>query len=123
VQEKSAWKIDDIDYGEAGTLVKWFKDEYSNAPAGDARFEGKYQIGPTTCTVKPTKMAFEVQWEKGSGSEIYIYDDSSGDRVVYRSESSKKGAEPNIFSFDDETLDTGTFYRGDGKEFPVTRVK
>lgn len=125
-QEKGAWKIDDIDYGEAGTLVKWLKEEYSgkaDAPAGDGRFEGKYQVGPTTCAVSPTKMAFEVKWEKGSGSEIYIYDDRSGDRVVYRSESSKKGAEPNMFSFDDETLDTGTFYRADGKEFPVTRVK
>jgi len=123
VMEKGSWKIADINYGEAGTLVKWLKDSTGpeKTAAGDARFEGKYQVGDTTCTVKPIKMAFEVKWAKGTGSEIFIYDDRSGDRVVYKSESSK-GAEPNIFSFDDDTLDTGTFYRSDGKEFPVKRV-
>lgn len=126
LMEKGNWKIDDIDYGEGQTLVKWLKEGLAaedDAAAGDARFEGKYQVGDTTCTVKPVKMAFEVKWAKGSGTEIFVYDDRSGDRVVYKSESSKKGAEPNMFSFDDATLDTGTFYRSDGKEFPIKRVK
>lgn len=68
VQEKGAnekgWKINDIDYGEAGTLVKWLRNEYSGKAemAPDSRFEGKYQVGDTTCTVKAIKMAFEVRW-------------------------------------------------------------
>jgi hypothetical protein len=76
-QEKNAWKISDIDYGQSQTLAKWLSDEYSSkvdAPA-DPRFEGTYQVGETTCTVKPIKMAFEVKWVKGTGSEIFIYDD------------------------------------------------
>ncbi len=124
---ENSWKISDINYGEGHTLVKWLQGDPAggggSTAATDDPFEGRYQVGETTCTVKPIKMAFEVKWAKGSGSEIFIYDDRSGDRVVYRSQPAKKGEEPNMFSFDDETHDTGTFYRADGREFPVKRVE
>jgi len=125
LMEKGNWKIDNIDYGAGETLAKWLKEGLAaeSDAAGDARFEGKYQVGDTTCTVKAVKMAFEVKWAKGSGTEIFVYDGRSGDRVVYKSESAKKGEEANMFSFDDDTLDTGTFYSSDGKEFPIKRVK
>ena len=38
-------------------------------------------------------------------------------------ESSADKGEPNRFTFDDETYNSGTFYRADGKTFKVTRVK
>jgi hypothetical protein len=123
VQEKAAWKINDIDYGEAGTLVKWLKDEYSSkvdAPA-DARFEGKYQVGDTTCTVKPVKMAFEVKWAKGSGVENFFSNDGDGNPSF--SSETKDGGFENTFAFDDDTYNTGKFLRADGKEFPVKRLK
>ncbi len=127
VQEKGAhekgWKINDIDYGEAGTLVKWLRDEYSGKAemAPDNRFEGKYQVGDTTCTVKAIKMAFEVRWAKGSGVEtFYANDDESNPSF---SSENKDGGFENTFAFDDDTYNTGKFLRADGKELPIKRVK
>ena len=127
VQEKGAhekgWKINDIDYGEAGTLVKWLGNEYSGKAemAPDSRFEGKYQVGDTTCTVKAIKMAFEVRWAKGSGVEtFYANDDESSPSF---SSENKDGGFENTFAFDDDTYNTGKFLRADGKELPIKRVK
>jgi hypothetical protein len=122
LQEKSVWKINDIDYGEAGTLVKWLSDEYSGKAemAPDTRFEGKYQVGDTTCTVKAVKMAFEVRWAKGSGVETFYAND--GDNNSFSSEN-KEGGFENTFAFDDDTYNTGKFLRADGKELPIKRVK
>jgi hypothetical protein len=123
VQEKGAWKINDIDYGEAGTLVKWLRDEYSGKAEGppDNRFEGKYQVGDTTCTVKAIKMAFEVRWAKGSGVEtFYANDDESNPSF---SSEDKDGGFENTFAFDDGTYNTGKFLRADGKELPIKRLK
>ncbi|MEO7658836.1 MAG: hypothetical protein ABIV48_04415, partial [Pyrinomonadaceae bacterium] len=83
----------------------------------DGEFEGKFQVGDTTCRVKPVKMAFEVRWAKGSGVEAFFF--KSG--YTFASEPDK--GEPNRFEFDDENYNTGIFYRGDGKEFPVKRLK
>ena len=68
-QQKSAWKISDINYGEGNTLLKYFKDDAKNAAENadskDANFEGTYQVGDTTCTVKPIKMAFDSAYRPG----------------------------------------------------------
>jgi hypothetical protein len=120
IQEKGAWKISDIDYGEAGTLASWFKEDTSannTSPGGE--FEGKYQIGDTTCTVKPVKMAFEVRWVKGKGAEMYF---SESDAVTFATEA-ENGKTANSFVFDDEHYNTGTFHRSDGKDFSIKRVK
>jgi hypothetical protein len=122
VQEKGTWKISDIDYGEAGTLVKWFKSDNSSSsnsgesPSGE--FEGKYQVGDTSCTVAAVKMAYEVRWAKGSGSEMFFAD--GGRDNAFTSEN-KSGA--NTFEFNDDTLNGGTFHRADGKDFAVRRIK
>ena len=114
------WKIDNIRYSADHNLLKWIKsasdngDQTSAAPTGE--FEGQYQVGDTTCTVKPVKMAFEVRWAKGSGTEMFFYKDGTS----FESELGKGGT--NTFEFDDENYDLGTFYRADGKEFPVRRV-
>jgi len=124
-RQKSDWKISDIDYGDGSTLLGIFKEHDSHA--NDAKytsgeFEGTYQIGDTTCTVKPVNMAFEIKWEKGAGAEMFFADDrGGGDKITFSSDS-KKG-KPNVFSFDDENYNTGTFYRADGKEFPIKRIK
>lgn len=117
-QTGTAWKIDDIDYGDNGSLMKWLKETYPDKPAAgkSGEFGGKYQVGETTCTVKPVKMAFEVRWAKGSGVEMFF----SKDTVSF--ESNDKGG-PNRFEFDDESYNTGTFYRADGKTFEVRRSK
>jgi hypothetical protein len=124
-KEKSAWKISDIDYGEGNTLVKYFKE--SNENVSDAKqvtgeFEGVYQIGETTCTVKPVKMAFEVKWAKGSGTEMFFSEGRANDRYIFAS--NPPNGKANSFAFDDENYNSGTFYRGsDGKEFPIKRLK
>jgi len=48
-------------------------------------------------------------------------DERESDKVTFSSDSEK--GKPNVFSFDDETYNTGTFYRADGKEFPIKRIK
>jgi hypothetical protein len=123
VQKDSAWKIEDINYGGGSTLRGWLKDvAKSEAKSEDGNFEGKYQIGDTTCTVKPIKMAYEVKWEKGKGSEIFFSEGRTNDKIIFVSEE-KEGEKSNVFSFDDESFSTGTFYRGDGKEFAIRRIK
>jgi hypothetical protein len=120
-QEKNAWKISDIDYGEAGTLVKWFKEgDGSQTATVEHNFSGKYQVGDTSCTVKPIKMAFEVYWTKGSGVETFFSND--GDNNSFSSEA-KEGGFENTFAFDDDNYDKGKFMRADGKEFAVKRIK
>ncbi|CAN5586417.1 hypothetical protein BH10ACI3_BH10ACI3_23000 [soil metagenome] len=118
-QVNKAWKIDDIKYGNGDSLMKWLKDTYTKKPdtSADAEFTGKYQVGDTTCTVKPVKMAFEIRWAKGSGVEMFF----SKEGLTF--ESSPDKGDPNSFVFDNENYNTGTFFRADGKSFAVTRVK
>jgi len=116
----AGWKIDDIIWPEGTSMVKVIKDNYANAdkqaaPAGV--FGGKFQVGDTNCTVRPSKLAYEVHWAKGSGVEMFFFKDG------YTFESSPDKGGPNRFEFDDESYSTGVFYRADGKEFPVKRVK
>lgn len=118
-----AWKISDIRYPGGYTLVQNFR-EYektaSNPPADSApgEFEGQYRVGDTTCTVRPDRMAFEVKWAKGSGSEYFFYKDAR----IFESEEDKSGGR-NEFRFDDDNYNTGTFVRADGKTFSVSRSK
>jgi len=115
-----AWKIDNIGYGGGDSLMKWLNETYSTKPNKETsvsgEFEGKYQIGETTCTVKPVKMAFEVRWAKGSGVEMFF---AEGDNTFT---SNPDKGEPNNFVFDDENYNTGQFLRGDGKTFAVKRI-
>jgi hypothetical protein len=112
----SAWKIDDIVYGgEDGTLRQWFKDTAAAEKTGN--FEGTYKVGDTTCTIKPSKMSYELRWAKGSGVEMLF----SKDGNAFESEPNKEGKRDK-FEFDDGSYSTGTFYRADGKNFPVKRI-
>jgi hypothetical protein len=123
VREGDAWKIADIKYQGDYTLLQSFR-EYektaSNPPetSTPGEFEGKYRVGETTCTVRPDRMAFEVKWAKGSGSEYFFYKDAK----VFESEEDKSGGR-NEFRFDDDNYNSGTFVRADGKTFSVSRVK
>jgi hypothetical protein len=118
-QVESAWKIDDIKYGIGDGLLKGLKDAYFNKPASDFSgvFEGKFQVGETSCSVTPAKMGFEVRWAKGSGVEMFFI---QGDNTFT---SYPEKAEPNSFVFDDAEYNTGEFRRGDGKTFAVKRLK
>lgn len=122
--ENNAWKIQDIKYPSNDTLTEFFKEnpnpeKSENSVEGE--FEGKYQVGETTCVVKPVKMAFEVKWAKGSGTEMFFFQDNADGKHNFASNSDKEKA--NVFSFDDENYNTGTFIRADGKELPVKRIK
>ncbi len=108
------WKIDNILYGDGFSLMQWLKDNPETSSSGE--FEGKYQVGETTCTVKPVKMAFEVRWAKGSGIEMFAFREGT----TFESSADGNG---NRFVFDDEDYNTGTFYRADGKMFQVKRAK
>jgi hypothetical protein len=118
-QENNIWKIDDIKYARGDSLMKWLKDTY---PAGaakvspaDGTFDGRYQVGQTTCTVEPVKMSYAVRWAKGKGVENF----------VYKNETTFESAtdEGNQFVFDDGNYNSGTFYRSDGKTFAIKRLK
>lgn len=137
VKQNGDWKISDIKYGEGrtgtvdgidfgdGTLTQIYRNYEKSMSEPDAQisgeFEGRYQIGETTCTVKPVKMAFEIKWEKGKGVEMFFFQDRANDKYIFASDPPKGKA--NVFSFDDENFNTGIFYRADGREFPISRIK
>ncbi len=125
IKENVNWKISDINYGGTDSLLKYFKEaqtgeNQTSSPTGE--FEGKYQVGDTTCTVTPAKMSFEVRWAKGAGAEMFFSDGFVNDKYVF-STKPKTGIEFNTFAFDDENYNSGTFYRADGKTLPVKRIK
>lgn len=93
-----------------------------NALASDANeFEGKYQVGSTTCTVKPIKMAFEVRWTKGKGVMVFFFDRETPEGgYVYVSE--EKAAGRDRFEFDNERLVSGKFIRSDGEVLLVRKI-
>lgn len=121
VSQKGEWKISDINYGGGSTLLGFFKDNAQKASVENGEFEGKYQVGETSCTVKPIKMAFEVKWAKGSGSEIFFSEERANDKYIFAG--NPETGKANVFSFDDASYNTGTFYRADGKEFTIKRIK
>ncbi len=117
------WKIDDIKYSDF-TLLQSLKEYFANEqskgneePVNSGEFKGKYTVGTTSCTVKPVKMAFEINWTKGTGTETFF---PAGENT-FESEPVKSGT--NRFVFTDESYNSGTFYRADGKTFPVKRSK
>lgn len=127
VDVSGSWRISDIKYSHGGALLAMLRDAYgdgkTNAPpvknvAGE--FEGTYKVGETTCTVKPAKMSFEVRWAKGSGVETFVFEgrDAKGHNFVSEPEPGKY----NVFTFADETYNSGTFTRADGKVFTVRRT-
>jgi hypothetical protein len=93
-----------------------------NALSGEANeFEGKYQVGNTTCTVKPIKMAFELRWAKGDGVMIFFFEKETKDgKYVYVSE--EKDFSRDRFEFDSKRLMSGKFIRSDGKMFLVRKI-
>lgn len=116
-----AWKIDDVKYQNGNSLMGLYRQTYgkgetkTNAPTiknVTGEFEGTFRVGDTTCTVRPIRMAFEVRWAKGRGSEVF----------VFRSGNAFDSDDGNSFEFDDENYNSGTFYRADGKTFPVRRA-
>ena len=66
-------------------------------------------------------MAFEVKWKQGTGTEIFFFKGKANDKPIFAS--NPETGKANVFSFDDENHTTGTFYRGDGKEFPIQKIK
>jgi hypothetical protein len=124
--QDGSWKIDDIKYPEGSSLLAMLKETYgkasNNAPPVtnvSGEFAGTYRVGETTCTVRPDRQAFEIRWAKGKGSEYFFFKEGG---TVFESEPDKNGGR-NEFRFDDDKYNTGTFYRADGKTFPVSRVK
>lgn len=120
----NTWKISDIKYETAGSLYKILKDAYTKPQGNNAppvknvkgEFEGTFNVGATTCTVTPAKMAFDVRWAKGKGKEMFFFKDGN----TFESEPDDKGGR-NEFRFDDDTYSTGVFVRADGKTMPVSR--
>jgi hypothetical protein len=113
-----SWKIADINYGRKETLVAWLRPsgaETENDYLGD--FQGKFIVGETSCTVEYKNKGYAVKWAKGRGDEYFSL--MAGTTFA----SSTVESEANKFVFDDDNYDTGTFYRTDGKTFPVRRVK
>ena len=116
-----SWKIDNIVYGQSGSLLKWLKeaDKPADTPSNvTGEFEGKYNVGTTSCTVKKVGQNYAIRWPKGKGVEIFK---PTLDALAFNADTKDGGV--NSFSFDDENYNTGTFYRADGTTFPVSRVK
>jgi hypothetical protein len=95
------------------------KEEYSDtSKSGASGFAGKYTIGTTSCTVKKVGENYEVRWAKGTGVEVF---EPTLDALAFNASTRDGGV--NSFSFDDESYDSGTFYRADGKTFPIKRSR
>jgi hypothetical protein len=86
-----------------------------------SEFEGKYQVGNVTCTVKPIKMAFEVRWTKGKGVMIFFFDRKTKDGK-YIFVSGEEDAIHDRFEFDNNQFIFGKFIRSDGKAFQVKKI-
>jgi hypothetical protein len=121
VTEGGKWKIDDISYnGGSYTLVGLFKEDAGSSEM--AEFEGGFQVGPTTCIVKPVKMAFEVKWARGTGVEMFFAKGDVAGKYIFETEAGKNGT-TSKFSFDDASYTTGTYIRKDGKTYAIKRLK
>lgn len=84
-------------------------------------FEGKYQVGNTSCIVEPIKMAFEVRWAKGDGVMTFFFDTATKEgKYIYVSEEKTNGKDH--FAFDNEQFASGKFIRSDGKAFLVRKI-
>jgi hypothetical protein len=117
VKDGAKWKIDDISYGADYTLVSMLKED---AARENAEFRGEYKVGTTTCTVTPAKMAYEVRWLKGKGAEMFFFKEERDGKFTFESEKDRSG-KTNRFVFDDGTYRSGTYFRGDGKIFSVSK--
>lgn len=120
LKEAGKWKIEDIAYGADYTLVSLFKNDAASDEM--AEFEGGFQVGPTTCIVKPVKMAFEVKWARGTGVEMFFSKGEVGGKYIFETEAGKNGT-TSKFSFDDASYTTGTYIRKDGKTYAIKRLK
>lgn len=118
IKEGTAWKIQDIDYGEY-TLVGLF-NESEGGGEESSNFKGAFRVGPTTCHVTPVKMAFEVRWVRGSGVEMFFAKGSENGKVIFEAEPNKY-PKRSQFIFDDESLTRGIYLRGDGRKFSLSR--
>jgi hypothetical protein len=120
IEQNGLWKINDIKYENLPSLLQYFKEEQDisdTTTPSQGFFGGKYQVGKTTCTVKPTAAGFEVRWANGSGAMLFYY---SGRGVLeYSSEDQGKGVD--TFIFDDPSLTTGRFIRADDVEMTVRK--
>ncbi|HSK73536.1 MAG TPA: DUF3828 domain-containing protein [Pyrinomonadaceae bacterium] len=119
-KKNGAWKISDIRYKSGDTLLKYFK-ENAQSEASNRNFEGTYQVGETTATVKPVKMAFELRWAKGSGVMMFFFEGKDAGKYRFSSEDTGKGKD--TFVFDNESSNAGKFIRADCKEMPVRKIK
>lgn len=125
VLENGAWKVSNItnDNYNLQDSLQATKDNSNDTDDTqiDGNFEGTYQVGERTGTVNPIKMAFEVSWEGETGTEIFFFQDRANDKYIFASE--PETGKANVFSFDDESYSTGTFYRSDGEEFPIRKIQ
>lgn len=119
-QSGGNWKIEDIKYGRQGSLLQMMKEHFASVStkpaASKGEFDGKYQVGDTTCTVKNVEESFEVKWAKGTGVELFYLTDGK------TFDSDEVEGKTNRFVFDDENYNSGTFYRRDGKTFAISRA-
>ena len=123
--ENGVWKIANIttdDYNLFDLYKAAAEDSKTASSETRGEFEGKYKVGETTCTVKPIKMAFEIKWAKGTGTEIFFASVVNGNGKATFSSDADNG-KSNVFVFDDENYNSGVFKRADGKEFSVKRAK
>lgn len=119
VKEGGAWKIEDISYGSDYTLVSLLKDN-EGGNEESSNFKGEFRVGPTTCHVTPVKMAFEVRWVRGSGVEMFFAKEAENGKVIFEAEPNKY-PKRSQFIFDDSSLTSGIYLRGDGRKFALGR--
>lgn len=85
-------------------------------------FEGVYAVGPTTCTVTPIKMAFDVRWAEGAGTQVFFFESATPNGpFIFVSEPKTVGADR--FVFYDSRLINGVFIRADETRFPVHKAQ
>lgn len=106
----------------AVTLCLLLLSIVANAFDLSEEFEGVYVVGPTTCTVTPIKMAYDVRWAEGVGKQVFFFESSAPNgSFIFVSEPKRVGEDR--FVFYDSRLINGVFIRADGARFPVNKAQ
>jgi hypothetical protein len=88
----------------------------------NGEFEGTYQIGTDTCSVRPVKMAFEVIRDKGKPAAIFFYEsESQFGRYTYISEKKESGYDRFVFANDSHV--SGEYISSNGIRYSLTKIR
>ena len=83
--------------------------------------EGTYRVGSTGCTIWAIRMAYEIKWAKGKGTNLLFFNQRIGSKIIYNETDQASDKYYGRFEFFNDHS-RGIFIRNDGKEFNVEKI-